>query len=120
MARPEITGRKARQGAEAEVKLPSIRGPPATGAEAKAKLPSIHGSPAPIAVAAYSIPEFCFAHRISVDHYFKLQRLRLGPDVMKAGTRTLISVEAAARWREQREAAARESNKAKEENAEVA
>jgi hypothetical protein len=79
-----------------------------------------HGSPAPTQIAAYSIHEFCFAHRISVDHYFKLQRLGFGPDVMKAGTRTLISVESAARWREQREIAARESSKAKEENTEIA
>jgi hypothetical protein len=73
-----------------------------------------HGSPAPTPIAAYSIHEFCFAHRISVDHYFKLERLGLGPDVMKAGTRTLISVEAAARWREAREAAARDTIKSKE------
>jgi hypothetical protein len=39
---------------------------------------------------------------------------------MEMGRRRGISIEAAARWREQREAAARESNKAKEENAEVA
>jgi hypothetical protein len=85
--------------------------------EATSRKPRIGGSPAPTPVAAYSIHEFCFAHRISVDHYFKLQRLGLGPDVMKVGTRTLISIEAATRWREQREIAARESSKAKEENA---
>jgi hypothetical protein len=78
------------------------------------------GSPAPTPIAAYSIHEFCFAHRISVDHYFALQRAKLGPDVMKVGARTLISVEAAARWREQREAAARKSSKSKEEDIEIA
>jgi hypothetical protein len=103
MARPEVTGRKARLGAEAEGKPPSICEPPAQ---------------API--AAYSIHEFCFAHRISVDHYFALRRAGIGPDIFKAGTRTLISVEAAARWRAAREEAAKESNKAKQETAEIA
>jgi hypothetical protein len=84
--------------------------------EAASRKPRIGGSPAPTPIAAYSIHEFCFAHRISVDHYFKLQRLGLGPDVMKVGTRTLISIEAATRWRKQREVAARKS---KEETGEV-
>lgn len=99
MARPEITGRKLVAGAEAEEKLPSIRGPP---------------------IAAYSIHEFCHAFRISVDHYYRLQRLGHGPDVMKVGTRTIISVEAASRWREQREAAAKKSNEAKEKEHAIA
>ena len=59
----------------------------------------------PIEPMAYSIAEFCEAHGISVDHYFKLQREGLGPRIMKAGARTLISLEAAADWRRAREEA---------------
>ena len=86
MAPPEVTGRKLRPGAQAKGKVPSIRGPP-------------------VPPAAYSIREFCDAHRISIDHYFKLQREGLGPRIMKAGARTLISLESAAAWRKAREEA---------------
>jgi hypothetical protein len=52
---------------------------------------------------AFSMGEFCAAHRISTDYYLKLQRKGLGPVIMKVGGRTLISVEAAADWRRARE-----------------
>jgi hypothetical protein len=58
-----------------------------------------------VALAAYSIEQFCEAHGISIDLYFKLQRQGLGPKTMKAGTRTLISIESAAEWRHARELA---------------
>jgi hypothetical protein len=86
MAPPGVTGRKLRPGAQTSGKAPSARGPP----------------------ACYSIREFCDAHRISIDHYFKLQREGLGPRIMKAGARTLISLEAAADWRHAREVIAAE------------
>jgi hypothetical protein len=53
---------------------------------------------------AYSIRQFCQAHNISVDTYFRMQRAGFGPVTMKVGGRTLISVEAAAAWRRDREA----------------
>jgi hypothetical protein len=84
MASPEVIGRKLRPGAQTKGKAPSLRGPP-------------------VPAACYSIREFCDAHRISIDHYFKLQREGLGPRIMKAGARTLISLEAAAEWRRARE-----------------
>jgi hypothetical protein len=52
---------------------------------------------------AYSIPEFCDAHRISRAHYFNLQKAGEGPRVMHVGARVIISREAAADWRRQRE-----------------
>ena len=58
-----------------------------------------------VALAAYSIEQFCQAHNISIDLYFKLQRQGLGPKTMKVGARTLISIEAAAEWRRARELA---------------
>lgn len=55
---------------------------------------------------AFSIPEFCAAHGISRAHYFKMRKLGLGPVEMEFGDRKLISVEAAAAWRRDREQAA--------------
>ena len=58
--------------------------------------------------AAYTILEFCEAHRISRAQYYKLRKLGQGPDEARASDRTVfITVEAAARWRRQREKAAR-------------
>ena len=52
---------------------------------------------------ALSIPEFCEAHGISAGFYFKLKRQGEGPREMKVGARTLITIEAAAAWRRERE-----------------
>jgi hypothetical protein len=60
-------------------------------------------------VAAYSIKTFCRAHSISPAFYYKLQRQGIGPRELKLGVRTLISREAAAEWRRERERAAREN-----------
>ncbi|EHQ99490.1 hypothetical protein [Bradyrhizobium sp. WSM471] len=54
---------------------------------------------------AYSIKQFCEAHNISVDTYFRMKRAASGPVTMKVGGRTLISVEAAAAWRRECETA---------------
>ena len=56
---------------------------------------------------ALSIKQFCAAHGICVETYFRMQRAGIGPAVMKVGSRTMISVEAAAAWRREREEAAR-------------
>ena len=55
---------------------------------------------------ALSIDEFCARHSISRAHYYNLKKAGLGPREMPLGTRVLISVEAAAEWRRQREAGA--------------
>jgi hypothetical protein len=58
--------------------------------------------------AAYTISEFCYAHRISRAHYYNLKKLGQTPDEARAGDRTvIITFEAAARWRRAREKAAR-------------
>ena len=59
---------------------------------------------------AFSIKHFCAAHGICVETYFRMQRAGIGPSVMKVGSRTMISVEAAAAWRREREAAARKQH----------
>jgi hypothetical protein len=114
MARGEVTGRKPLVTAD-----PSKRkaGPPRADAAAVeptphsdpsssviAKTPPIRGPPVP--AAAYSIREFCAAHRLSESMYFKLRNQGLGPDEMSVGTRRIISFEAAERWRREREVAA--------------
>jgi hypothetical protein len=50
---------------------------------------------------AYSVEEFCRKHRISIQVFYK--RPDLMPASFYVGTRRLISVESAARWRRKRE-----------------
>lgn len=49
--------------------------------------------------AAYSVDEFCSGHRINRSTFYRLLGSGKGPRVMKVGSRTLISLEAAADWR---------------------
>jgi hypothetical protein len=60
---------------------------------------------------AYSVAEFCEAYGVSVPLLYKLWARGEGPDVMKVGVRTLISIQAADRWRRERERAARQLKK---------
>jgi hypothetical protein len=90
MARPEVTGKKTTQKADP----PKYRRRPVS-AEAN--------------TLAMSIREFCRLHGISEDQFYKMQREEWGPTVMHVGSRTLISREAAERWRREREAAAKEA-----------
>ncbi len=60
---------------------------------------------------AYSIDEFCARHGpISRAHYYNMKKLGLGPREMHLGTRVLITAEAAAEWRRQREAGVAEAH----------
>ncbi|MGY3360515.1 hypothetical protein ACVWZK_007178 [Bradyrhizobium sp. GM0.4] len=53
--------------------------------------------------AAYSIPEFCKAHRICEAFYYKLRNAGLGPREMRAFRKVTVSIEAATDWRRARE-----------------
>ncbi len=53
---------------------------------------------------ASTINEFCRAHRISRAFFYKLRKQGKGPRVMEVEGRRLISDEAAAAWRHEREA----------------
>ena len=55
---------------------------------------------------AYSIAEFCLAHRLSRAFFYVLQKRGEGPAVMKVGKRRLVSEDAAKNWRERMERAA--------------
>ena len=58
---------------------------------------------------AYAIDEFCARHRISPQLFYKLRPKGLMPVTFNVGTRVLISKEAAAAWRRERENAAQAS-----------
>ena len=49
---------------------------------------------------AYSIPEFCNAHRFSRAHYYNMKVRGLGPKETNAGGRKIITGAEARRWRE--------------------
>lgn len=61
--------------------------------------------PCSVARAAYSVDEFCEAHRITKVFFYQQIKAGTGPRIMKVGRRTLISVEAAGDWRREREEA---------------
>jgi hypothetical protein len=62
--------------------------------------------------ATYTIPEFCLAHRISRTALYGAWGAGIGPRRIQIGTgrssKVLISVEAAADWRAEREAATKQ------------
>lgn len=83
--------------------------------EKRAVLPPKRGPP--IQPLALSIRQFCEAHNISVDTYFRLARVGNGPQPMRVGGRTLISIEAAAAWRRDRELATQQARDQRETDA---
>ena len=66
-------------------------------ARARRALPPVYG------LGAYSVYGFCLAHGLSRRKRYYMLEAGEGPRIMKCGTRTLISVEAAQRWRRARE-----------------
>jgi hypothetical protein len=106
---------KAEPGEPVSADATPIRAPPSADAtpskeqskvtDKKERTPGEWRKP-PAQAAAFSIGEFCRAHRLSPSMFFKLKAEGLGPREMQVGRRTLISVEAAAEWRRAREAEA--------------
>ena len=60
-------------------------------------------SPVADDIDAYSVEQFCRRHGISPQLYYKLKPQGLMPMTFKLGARVLISREAAAAWRRERE-----------------
>jgi hypothetical protein len=58
---------------------------------------------------AYTIKTFCLTHGLSEAMYHKMKARGEAPAEMAIGRRVAISIEAAAKWRRKREAAARQS-----------
>ena len=57
-------------------------------------------------IDAFSFEEFCDRHRICRATLYNLIKRSQGPAIMRVGSRVLISREAAADWRREREAEA--------------
>ena len=51
----------------------------------------------------YSVADFCRGHGISRGLFYRLLREGRGPNIIKAGRRTLISQDAAKEWRRRME-----------------
>jgi hypothetical protein len=62
--------------------------------------------PAPV---AYTVAEFCVAHRMSRGELYKQWAQGIGPRVFHVGSHRRISIEAAADYRREREQAAQGS-----------
>jgi hypothetical protein len=58
---------------------------------------------------ALTIREFCESHNISSAFFYLLQQRGEGPRLMHVGSRRLISIEEARRWRDARTAASNET-----------
>ena len=54
---------------------------------------------------ANTVDEFCRSHRISRGTFYNELKAGRGPRIMKVGSRTLVSEEAAAEWRRRTERA---------------
>jgi hypothetical protein len=76
------------------------------------KTKPIRGPPVP--PACFSIRTFCLAHHISESMFHKMRAAGLGPQVMRVGTRILVTFEAATAWRAEREAASAGAGEAAE------
>jgi hypothetical protein len=104
MARPEVTGRRPHVSAD---EADRASGPPSGDPEEVE--PSLHEEPDEISAltpvqaralpVAYTIPEFCEAHRISVAFYYELKKIGRTPREIALGARRIITAEAAAEWR---------------------
>ncbi len=53
----------------------------------------------------YNIIEFCQRHGLSRSSFYNLEKIGQAPRCMRVGARIMISKEAAADWRREREAA---------------
>jgi hypothetical protein len=99
MARGEVTGKKPKATANRATRGHN-RGPPLDedGPKYRRKPVSAEAN-----TLAMSIREFARLHGISEDQFYKMQREKWEPAVMRVGSRTLISAESAKAWREKME-----------------
>jgi hypothetical protein len=63
-------------------------------------------STGPPGAVAFTVAEFCEAHRISRSFLYSEWKVGRGPRFMRAGVKRIITGEAAADWRREREAEA--------------
>jgi hypothetical protein len=70
---------------------------------------SLEHSPSRQGYAAYTVAEFCRSHRLSRSKLYQLWAAGIGPRVLRVGVKVLITAEAAAEWRRERERASAEA-----------
>jgi hypothetical protein len=58
---------------------------------------------------AFTLSEFCVAHRIGLNTYYRLRKTGKGPEEVRIGTKVLVTKESAARWRAALDAEAKKS-----------
>ncbi|TYL85722.1 helix-turn-helix domain-containing protein [Bradyrhizobium cytisi] len=73
---------------------------PRVTAKEKLKKAKAEQAKLPVESTMYTIPQFCEAHNISLETYYRMARTGTGPEIKKIGHATRISVEAAKAWRE--------------------
>ena len=66
---------------------------------------SLEHLPVPNGRACFTVAEFCDAHRISRAKLYQLWKAGIGPRVLRVGAKVIITCEAAAEWRREREIA---------------
>lgn len=112
--RPEVTGRSPGltedadnrasgppQGEPTDIELTT----PSSGAATPVvNQPKARGPPKSQTLAM-SIPQFCDRHGISTAFFYLLQERGQAPRTMRLGSRVLITIEEAQRWREEQTAA---------------
>jgi hypothetical protein len=59
----------------------------------------------------FTVNEFCAAHRIGLNTYYRLRKAEIGPNEIHVFSKVLITEEAAALWRAERDAEARRRKK---------
>jgi hypothetical protein len=110
MARGEITGKKPKQSSEQPNHPPGppqanrIEVTPRRNAKNNDIKKQVRNRGPP--THAFTVLEFCDAHRISRSRYYELKKQGLTPVEMIVGRKRLISFEAADLWRRERERAA--------------
>jgi hypothetical protein len=65
--------------------------------------------PPPVDADAYTVDQFCQRHGLSHSFFYKLKAKGVGPRTIKLNSKILITKEAAADWRREREAETAES-----------
>jgi hypothetical protein len=96
MSRPEVTGCAPLETAVAVTPEPRARAPPA---------PRKKRDLLDVPQHAFTIQEFCDAHRISRSQFYELEKKGLAPVVTNLGGKLVIMAEAATAWRRKRLAA---------------
>jgi hypothetical protein len=101
------TPARARELHAADAQEAGLARQPSSGVARRGQ-PQARAPPVQHRSGAYSVAEFCKAYGLSVPMLYKLWARGEGPTFMKVGVRTLISYEAADKWRRERERVTRQ------------